>query len=75
MHSTDDGHTGYPGDVLSLSSGSLLEGPETSKAYPSPIVKWLVPPHPPQNRDMGVQTDQVTKEVWDKVTGTNHCGV
>ena len=72
MHSTDDGCTGYPGHVSSLSSGSLLEDPEASKAHPFPIVKWLVPPHPPCTCDVSVQTNQVVKEVWEEETVTKH---
>ena len=69
MHSTDDGHTGYPGDLLSLSSDSLLEVPETNKAYHSPVVEWLVPQWPPHNRAVGMQTEQDVKE---EETGTKH---
>ena len=72
MYSTDDGHTGYPEDVSSLSSGSLLDGPWASHAYPSPIVKWLVPPRPPCTHGMWGKTSQVAKEVWEEVTSTKH---
>ena len=43
MHSMDDGHTGYLGDMLSLFSYSLLEGPEANKAYRSLIVNCWFP--------------------------------
>ena len=56
MYSTDDGRTGYPGDVSYFSSDFLLGGPEASERCSSPTMKRLVPPRPPCTRNIEVQT-------------------
>ena len=79
LHSTDDGHTGYPGDVSffysdsSFSSDSLPAGAEARERCIFLIVRWLAPPCHPRTSNIKVQIDHdVVPEKQQEGTGTKH---
>ena len=77
MHSTDDGRTGYPGDVSSPNSYFQLGGPVAEEDYLLLVVEWCAPswrPHiiSPCAFDVQCGTDDVRVQVEGQ--GTLHCG-